>query len=147
MTPYREKLGPSWWMVAALFLFVPATSLIFFPLSVALGLVVGVALWLGSVGVLWFFAPTIWIDESELRAGAARIDHNLIGSMEIFTHREATAARGPLLDARAWLVIRPWVDPVVKIMLTDPHDPTPYWLVSSKKPEDLVAAWEARKTP
>jgi hypothetical protein len=47
------------------------------------------------------------------------------------------------LDARAWLVIRAWVDPVVRIELGDPEDPAPYWLVSSRKPQKLVAALQA----
>ena len=50
--------------------------------------------------------------------------------------------RGPSLDARAWLSIRGWVDPVVKVTLADEKDPTPYWLVSTRRPEDLKAARE-----
>jgi hypothetical protein len=143
MNSYREKLAPSWWMVASTALFVPATLLIFLPLSVPLGITVGVGLWLASTGVLWFFAPTIGINEKELRAGKARIDLRFISNMEIYRHTDATAQRGTQLDARAWLVLRPWVDPVVKISLNDPQDPTPYWLVSSRTPEKLVDAWRA----
>jgi hypothetical protein len=66
--------------------------------------------------------------------------------MEIFRLAEATRERGVSLDARAWLVIRPWIDPVVKITISDPQDPTPYWLVSSKNPEALVARWHDSKT-
>ena len=53
------------------------------------------------------------------------------------------------LDARAWLLIRGWVDPVVRVRLTDPKDPTPYWLVSSRHPEAVVAALEEprQRTP
>jgi len=55
----------------------------------------------------------------------------------------AREQRGVSLDARAWLVIRGWIDPVVKIELGDPDDPVPYWLVSSRKPQELVAALQA----
>jgi hypothetical protein len=32
------------------------------------------------------------------------------------------------------------VSPVVKVELTDPQDPTPYWLVSTRRPERVVEA-------
>jgi hypothetical protein len=48
--------------------------------------------------------------------------------------------RGVDLDARAFLKIRPWVKPVVRIELDDDNDPTPYWLVSTRRPKELAAA-------
>jgi hypothetical protein len=30
--------------------------------------------------------------------------------------------------------------------ITDPSDPTPYWLFSTRKPEELVAALRAGRT-
>ena len=106
----------------------------------------GFALWLGSVGVLWVFAPTISVDDHYVRAGRAGIEHRHVSSMEIFRGAEATEQRGPKLDARAWLVIRGWVDPVIKIVINDEHDPTPYWLVSAKRPEAFVAAFEQKRS-
>lgn len=129
-------------MALATALFVPATLVIFLPLNIWVGVVTGCALWLGSWGVLWLFSPTIRITSGEVQAGRGRIDPTLVESMEIFRGDPATAQRGVMLDARAWLVIRPWIDPVVKITLRDPRDPTPYWLVSSQKPEALVQAWK-----
>ncbi|MCB1279909.1 MAG: DUF3093 domain-containing protein, partial [Salinibacterium sp.] len=66
------------------------------------------------------------------------------GSATPFRGREATLERGRNLDARAWLLIRGWVGPVVKVENTDPDDPTPYWLVSSRKPEELASALSRR---
>jgi hypothetical protein len=43
-------------------------------------------------------------------------------------------------------VIRPWVDAVVKVTISDPQDPTPYWIVSSRNPERFIAAWLAGET-
>jgi hypothetical protein len=146
MNAYREKLSPSWWMVLATALFVPATLIIFLPLSVWVGLGVGSALWLGSWGILWFFSPTISVEDHHIGAGRARIEHTWVDSMEIFRTQEATEQRGTQLDARAWLVLRPWIDPVVKITLKDPNDPTPYWLISSKNPDAFVTAWQERQT-
>jgi hypothetical protein len=142
MTGYREKLSPAWWLILAMGLLAPASLLIFFPLSIPVGIAVGLVLWLGSVAVLWVFAPTISIDARGVRAGRARIEHRHLGSVEVFRNDEARAQRGVSLDARAWLVITPWVDPVLKITLLDPSDPTPYWLLSCKRPERFVQAWE-----
>ena len=47
---------------------------------------------------------------------------------------------GPEANARAYLVLRPYLKRAVKVEITDPADPTPYWLVSSRRPEDLAGA-------
>lgn len=133
-------------MVLATGLFLPATTLIFLPLSIPLGVAVGAALWGGSVGLLWALSPTISTDGQTITAGRARIDRKHVSAVESFHREDARAQRGPLLDARAWLVIRPWVDPVIKITLSDPEDPTPYWIVSSRSPEAFMSAWRAGET-
>ncbi len=38
------------------------------------------------------------------------------------------------------MCIRGWIDPVVRIEITDPADRTPYWLASTRHPDELVAA-------
>jgi hypothetical protein len=48
--------------------------------------------------------------------------------------------RGQRLDARAWLLIRGWISPVVKIEVLDAADPAPYWLVSTRKPDAVIDA-------
>ena len=35
---------------------------------------------------------------------------------------------------------RAWVGPMVLLVLDDPDDPTPYWLVSSRHPDRVLAA-------
>jgi len=146
MNAYRERLRPSWWMVLATGLFLPATTLIFLPLSIPLGLGVGAALWGGSVGLLWALSPTIATDGHTITAGQAQIERKFVTQLEAFHREEARQERGPSLDARAWLVIRPWVDPVIKVSISDPEDPTPYWIVSSRDPEAFIAAWRDGET-
>ena len=141
MTAYSEKLAPAWWLVLATGLLVPATLLVFLPLNWLLGLLVGLGLWWGAIGVLWSFAPSLKIEAGSLHAGKARIELHHISTITVFRADQARHERGPGLDARAWLVIVPWIDPVVKIELSDPEDPTPYWLVSTRHPEQLAAAW------
>jgi hypothetical protein len=53
---------------------------------------------------------------------------------------------GPAADARAYLLLRPYLKRAVKVQITDPADPTPYWLVSSRHPEALAGALNAART-
>jgi hypothetical protein len=41
--------------------------------------------------------------------------------------------RGILLNPKAFLALRFWIKTGVKIYLSDDRDPTPYWLISSRK--------------
>ena len=140
---YRERLSPSWWMILAIFMVVPTTVLIFFPISLVVGVVTGVVLWLGSVCALWWFSPVIEIAPGVFRAGRAQIGADNVASIDVIGRDDARAAKGVDLDARAWLVLRPWVGPAVKVVVRDEGDPTPYWLVSTKNPEALARAWKS----
>lgn len=42
-------------------------------------------------------------------------------------------------DPAAFVAIRPWIGPGVQFWLDDPDDPTPYWIVSTRRPERVVA--------
>ena len=124
----------------ALGLVVPATVLIFLPLNVFVGVVSGCVLWISSVAVLWVFSPVIVVTEEGLRVGTAYLEREFWGQAQAFRGLEARHERGPGAHGLAWLSLRPWIGPVVKIEVSDPEDPTPYWLISSKNPEALLAA-------
>ena len=124
----------------ALGLVVPATVLIFLPLNVFVGVISGFVLWISSVAVLWVFSPVIAVTDEGLRVGKAYLEREFWGQAQAFRGLEARHERGPGAHGLAWLSLRPWIDPVVKIEVSDPEDPTPYWLISSKNPEALLAA-------
>ena len=124
----------------ALGLVVPATVLIFLPLNVFVGVVSGLVLWISSVAVLWVLSPVIVVTEEGLRVGTAYLEREFWGQAQAFRGLVARHERGPGAHGLAWLSLRPWIDPVVKIEVSDPEDPTPYWLISSKNPEALLAA-------
>lgn len=50
-------------------------------------------------------------------------------------------AMGRQLDPAAFVVARGWVPEMVMLVLDDPEDPTPYWLLSSRDPEGLLRAF------
>ena len=54
--------------------------------------------------------------------------------------RRIDAHFGDYADARAHLVLRPWVSTTVELALADPADPVPYWLVSTRRPGALATA-------
>lgn len=139
-TAYRERLMPTVWMYIFIALVLPATLLVFLPISPPVGIAVAVLLYLGAIGSLIYTAPVIAVADGELRAGRAHIPVSLLGEPVAFRDEEATLERGRRLDARAFLCIRGWVKPVVRIPVTDPADPAPYWLVSTRTPEKLIAA-------
>jgi hypothetical protein len=45
----------------------------------------------------------------------------------------------------AFVVQRPWVGGAVQVVIDDPADPTPYWVVSSRDPVRLAAAITATR--
>jgi hypothetical protein len=140
MPDYREKLWPTPWIYLASLLLVPASILVLAPVSLPAGIVTGVVLYLAVITLLTITAPVIEVHEGMLRAGRAEISLADTGEAVPAFDAQARIERGTGLDARAFLVIRGWVQPVVKVPITDPADPAPYWLLSSRRPKELAAA-------
>jgi len=146
MTIYREKLWASAWLFVATALVIPASLLVFLRINVTAGIVVAVVLYAGCVALLIAASPTIIVTDHNFVAGRATLPISLAGEVTTFREPESTLERGRHLDARAWLLIRGWIGPVVKVEVLDPEDPTPYWLVSTRKPEELAAALAQSKS-
>ncbi|GGR24411.1 DUF3093 domain-containing protein [Agromyces mediolanus] len=147
MPVYREKLWPTPWIYIVSLLLVPSSILVLAPVSMPAGIVTGIVLYLAVVGALSLTAPIVEVRDGRLRAGRAEIDLAHTGEAVAAEDAAARAERGTGLDARAFLVIRGWVQPVVRIPIVDPADPTPYWLVSSRRPKELAAAINGSRRP
>lgn len=137
---YRERLWPAWWVFLATALVIPASLLVFLPISQVAGVVVAIVLYGAIVVTLLATTPVIEVDDGMLRVGRAQIERSYVGAVTAHHGTDAVAERGTRLDARAWLMLRGWMPAVVRIEITDEADPTPYWLVSTRRPEELVAA-------
>ncbi|MFD1713674.1 DUF3093 domain-containing protein [Amnibacterium flavum] len=137
---FSERLVPSPWVFVACALLIPAGLLVFLPVSIGVAIGAAVVFFGGACAALLLLAPVVEVRDGMLRAGRARIPLDLIAGATAHRKEEATAERGVRLDARAYLCIRGWVDPIVKVELADPDDPAPYWIVSSRRPDELVAA-------
>jgi hypothetical protein len=140
MTIYRERLWASPWVFVATALVIPASLLVFLPINLVAGAVVAVVLYAAILVLIAVGSPVVEVTTTTFTAGRARVPLSLIGPVTAYREEAATAQRGVELDARAWLLIRGWVSPVVRVELLDPNDPTPYWIVSSRNPEALVSA-------
>lgn len=147
MPVYREKLWPTPWIYIVSLLLVPSSILVLAPVSMPAGIVTGIVLYLAVVGALSLTAPIVEVRDGRLRAGRAEIDLAHTGEAVAAEDAAARAERGTGLDARAFLVIRGWVQPIVRIPIVDPADPTPYWLVSSRRPKELAAAINGSRRP
>lgn len=150
---FGERLRPSATMFFTIGLVIPASMTVFTPITaqggvpgIVIGTIVGAVLYAGVIGLLVVMAPVIEVTKDQLRVGHATISRTLIGTVTAYDGSAATRQLGPVLDARAWLCIRGWVKPVIRIAINDPDDPTPYWLVSTRHPEQLVELLQAKST-
>ena len=100
--------------------------------AVAVPLLVGALLWLGRTRVQ--------VSENELRVGSAVLPLRYVGRADVVPREDKQTALGPELDPAALMVHRAWIGPVVRVEVTDPDDPTPYWVVSVRNPDALLAA-------
>lgn len=141
---YDERLGVPlrWWALATMFL---ASVLLAFLVALPAGLAFG-SVGLMVVGVVALFlgygAARVSVADGEFRAGSARIPVRFLAAPTPLDSAAARRATGVEADARAFLVIRPYLKRAVRVSVSDPADPTPYWLVSTRHPHQLSAALE-----
>jgi hypothetical protein len=138
---YRERLTvPLVWWVLALLLAVSLLAAVGFYLGPVWGVAVFVAALAVAAGLFVSTAVVIEVDEAELRVGRAVIGRPWIAGCRALDAAAAEVRGGTGADARAHLVLKPYVATAVEITLDDPADPVPYWLVSSRRPGRLAAA-------
>ncbi|WP_328994545.1 DUF3093 domain-containing protein [Kribbella sp. NBC_01245] len=139
---YRERLSipASWWLVTAL-----ALATTWMIITVPAGPVAGTVVTLVALGLFLaayqrYGGTTIQVDAERLAAGRASIERAYLGEVEALTGDAARTATGRDCDARAYLLLRPYLRDVVRVHLNDPRDPAPYWLIATRHPQQLAAA-------
>ncbi|KQO99781.1 DUF3093 domain-containing protein [Leifsonia sp. Leaf264] len=148
MPDYRERLWPAPWLFISTALVIPASILVLAPISVTAGIITAIVLYGGCVAGLILSAPTVTVADGRLSAGKASIPLSLVGDATSYSGQAAWRERGPNLDARAWLMIRGYVDDVVKVpLLPAAEDPAPYWIVSTRHGRELAAAINGSQRP
>jgi len=78
--------------------------------------------------------------DTEVWIGGAHLPVAVIARRAEVPRSAKSAALGRQLDPAAYVVHRAWVGPMVLLVLDDPDDPTPYWLISARHPDKVLAA-------
>ncbi len=143
---YREQLWVPWWWWPLGFL---GTGLMAYevrlglrslpgwvPFAAFFAITVAALLWLGRIQV----RVTGSGGQTELWVGEAHLPADVIARCAEVPRSAKSAALGRQLDPAAYVVHRGWVGPMVLVVLDDPDDPTPYWLVSCRHPQRVLAA-------
>ena len=137
---FQEKLWPAWWIWLVSLGLGATAAVAFMPIGITWGLTAGlVAFALITFGLLTS-TPTIEVTADTVRVGRASIEREFVGEVTGYRGSAAYQQRGPGLNGIAFMCIRGWIDPVVRIEITDERDSTPYWLASTRRPEELTAA-------
>jgi Protein of unknown function (DUF3093) len=139
---YNERLTVPlrWWVQATMLL-----------ATLWLAFVVAMPLWAASAAagalLLVVYAFFVWIGSARLdlrdgvlQAGTAHIAVEHLGKAEPLDREETRRVLGVDADARAFLLTRPYLRRSVKVLVHDPADPTPYWLLSTRHPRRLASA-------
>ena len=140
---YAERLwlGPLGWILLVVFAAMMAVA--FVPVDPRVAALVAVAVLVVGAVVLVGLAPRIEVRDGVLRAGGAHIPVDLLGEAVTLDADATRTELGPRLDARAHVCLRGWIHTAVRVEVHDPQDPTPYWVVSTRRPSALVAALHA----
>lgn len=143
---YRERLWVPWWwtlpgfglaaLIAAEVNMGVRTLPDWLPYVVLTAVAAGVLLWLSRTEVRVVHNGS----DVELWAGEAHLPTSVVTRSAVIPQTAKSAAMGRQLDPAAYVVHRGWVGPLVLVVLDDPDDPTPYWLVSCRHPDRLLAA-------
>jgi hypothetical protein len=140
---FHEKLWPAWWI----WLLVVGTGLAavaaLYPVNAGISIAAGIVVMLVVALLVLVSTPAITLTARTLRVGRASIEREFIGEVGAYRGEEATFQRGPGLNATAFMCLRGWIDPVVRIEITDERDATPYWLASTRRPEELQRALQS----
>lgn len=142
---YSERLWPTPWIWLIVLGISAAGILMFIPISPLVGYSAAALILIIQVVLLLLSTPRIEVTDDSLQVGRAHIERRYVGSVQVYRGDDATVQRGTELNGLAFLCIRGWINPVVKIEITDEADPTPYWLASSRHPGEFAAALGAAR--
>ncbi len=144
---YSERLTVPWrwWMVSALFLASLWVAYVAWTGYVWALLVTGAGALITAGVLIGYGSARIRVADCVLEAGRAVIPLSAVGTVRALSAEEARELRGPKADPRAYLLLRAYLPRAVYVEVADPADPTPYWYLSTRRPDELVAALVAAR--
>lgn len=142
---YSERLYvPAWWWIV-----LAATIAVI----VGQGIVMSTAWWVWVIIItiipllVWLFVRmgrlSLSVTEDAdgqrmLHAAGANLPFEAIDRCAVVPASAKSAAMGRQLDPEAYVVHRGFISTMAIIVLDDPADPTPYWLLSTRHPDQLT---------
>jgi len=106
------------------------------PFATLIAAAAAALLWLGRIEI----QVTAGDGDVQLWAGEAHLPVTVIARSAEVPRSAKSAALGRQLDPAAYVLHRAWIGPMILLVLDDPDDPTPYWLVSCRHPERVLSA-------
>ena len=143
---YTERLWVpiGWWVLGTLFA-LSLLAAVFFYLGPAVGIGIGAGVMVViAVMFLSYGRERLRVTEDRLWAGQANVEWRYVADVQALDQPATRLRRGRDADARAFLVLRPYLHRAVEVTLADDQDPTPYWLISTRAPERLEQAIRER---
>ena len=127
------------------------------PAGLAVGALLAAEIWMGSTGLrawvpfavlLPLTALLLWrmgrirvaVTESEFQVDDARLPIAVIAEVVALDADGRREVLGVGSHPLAFVVQRPWIKGAVQVLLDDPADPTPFWVVSTRHPVELATA-------
>lgn len=147
---YRERLlvPASYWLLAVPVAVTLGAEAYFFVDGFIPPLVIVALFLIVAVFLLNWSSATIEVTDTMLRAGVDTLALTEVSEAVALDEEQAAALRGPRADPSAHLLLRPYLKRAVYVALADTAAGVPYWLVATRRPEELAAAIEdARRAP
>lgn len=140
-TAYHERLRVPWtWWLPAVLIAAALAAPFAWGLPAAVRPAAAV-LPLATLGALWWLGRIrVTVVSDEFQVDDARLPLRYISEAVPLGRAGRQQLLGPAADPLAFVIQRPWVPGAVQVLLDDPADPTPYWLISTNRPEQLAAA-------
>lgn len=145
--PFSERLTVPWWTwPAGLALAAFASAEIFLGASPEINWIpYAILIPLTIVGLLRLGRVRVRVDPidstaPELRVDDAHIPVSFVTEVNVIDAATKRELLGPLAAPHVFVVERPWIGGAVRVAIDDPADPTPYWVISSRRPAALAQA-------
>ena len=142
---YRERVLPSAASMIPLLLIFPTMYLMLLLISTQAGVLLGLSVTVAALVSIWFAAPVIEISDLTFSVGDAELPIDVISKVTVIEPKDGFAERGPKLNPAAFTRFQVSVKQMVKLEISDEADPTPYWLIATRKPEDIARILAAAK--
>ncbi|MEU6204732.1 DUF3093 domain-containing protein [Micromonospora musae] len=91
-----------------------------------------------ALGLWWLGRIRVAVQAGELLVDDARLPVRYVADVVPLDAAGRREALGVGADPLAFVVQRPWIGSAVQVVLDDPDDPTPFWVVSTRRPVELA---------